>query len=450
MTLWPKANLPQFRRRMFVWLLLLGFVFRIGYGVARYRSTLHTTGAPFINLWNHDAYYHVLIAKALLSGKGYVVDDTSGSLVRYAGQPALFKAPLYEFFLAGIFAVSGFSFKLFFPLQALLGGLTAAFTGLISLEVFQRPRAAWLAGIAAAAQPILVNSASQPYNENLFFFLFVISLWSFLLWFRSEAFKYAALSGVAIGLTMLTRENGSLLLVSMGVVVLVAKPINLKTWGGYALIAALALAIVASWTIRNYARFHTFVPVAAIVGVDFTEGNNQCIASESLVVPFWGEGPCPSLDEQRRTQMAARTFDPRVPDCVRLDLVSRQVGSQFVKNDPTAYVRLSVRRLWTSLLPYNPRGNQRRMERIVLSLYWLAVFPAGIVGMFLGRRLLEPGRLLLALVMVLNLLSIAAVLYWSDLRFMVTIYLPLACFAGWAYDEFLLRRTATSTQVVST
>jgi hypothetical protein len=70
--------------------------------------------------------------------------------------------------------------------------------------------------------------------------------------------------------------------------------------------------------------------------------------------------------------------------------------------------------------------------------------------MFLGRRLFEPGRLLLALVMVLNLLSIAAVLYWSDLRFMVTIYLPLACFAGWAYDEFLLRRTATSTQVVST
>ena len=115
MTLWPNANLPQFRRRMFVWLLLLGFVFRIGYGVVRYRSTLHTTGPTFINLWNHDAYYHVLIAKALLTGKGYVVDDTSGRLVRYAGQPALFKAPFYEFFLAGIFAVSGFSFKLFFP-----------------------------------------------------------------------------------------------------------------------------------------------------------------------------------------------------------------------------------------------------------------------------------------------------------------------------------------------
>ena len=105
-------------RRLFVILVILGFGLRIGYGVVRYRSALtNLSGSAFINAWNADALCHVLIAEALLSGKGYIVDAAPlapGKKTRYAGQEALFKAPLYEFFLAGTFAISGFSFKLFF------------------------------------------------------------------------------------------------------------------------------------------------------------------------------------------------------------------------------------------------------------------------------------------------------------------------------------------------
>jgi len=439
----PNSNLSHGAKRMFVVLLVLGFGLRMSYGVLRYRSTLNRSGNAFINLWDHDPLYHVLIAKALLSGKGYVVDDfpaSAGKQLRYVGQEALFKAPMYEFFLAGVFLISGFSFKLFFPLQALLGGLAAAFTGLISLNVFHRQRAAWFAGLATAAQPILVNAAPQPYNEDLFFLLFVVSIWAFLVWLQTDRVKYAVLCATMIGLCMLTRETGSLLLAAMGVVVLAASPMNLHKWTRYCWIATLTIAVVAPWTLRNYVRFAAFVPVASIVGVDFTEGNNQCVASESIFVPYWAEGPCPSVDEERRVQMQTRTFDARVPACVRLDLASRQVALQFVKNYPLSYAKLTLRRFWTSLLPYNPRGNQHRTERIVLLLYWLAVFPAGVAGLILGKKFREPGRMLLALVIALNLLSIAAVLYWSDLRFLVGVYLLLACFAGWTYDELILWR----------
>ena len=118
-------------------LVVLGFGLRLGYGIVRFQSSLVSSSEQeFIARWDFDAAEHVLIAKALLSGKGYVVDDPpspEGKHVRGVGQEALFKAPLYQFFLAGVFSVSGFSFLLFFPLQSLMGGLLSAVVALITL-----------------------------------------------------------------------------------------------------------------------------------------------------------------------------------------------------------------------------------------------------------------------------------------------------------------------------
>jgi 4-amino-4-deoxy-L-arabinose transferase-like glycosyltransferase len=433
---------------MFAILVILGFGLRMGYGIARYRSALtNLSGHAFINKWDADALYHVLIAEALLSGKGYIVDQAplpAGRNIRYAGEEALFKAPLYEFFLAGSFAISGFSFKLFFPLQALFGGLLTGLIGLIALRVFRKPGAAWFAGVAAAAHPILVNSASQPYNEDLFFFFFAAAIWAFLVWFQTRGVWWAVLCGAMIGLCVLTRENGVLLLVAMGAVMVVSTPRTLRAWVGYCIITLIAVSVVLPWTIRNYVRFGIFVPVASIAGEDFLEGNNLCVASESTFVPYWAEGSCPWVIEQRRVWHEAETANSQIPPAVDRDRLSRRIGINFVLDHPAAYAKLAFRRFWTTLLPYDPRGSQGLHERIVLLLYWLPVFPAGLLGMAVALKRWEPGRLLLGLLVILNLLSIAAVLYWSDLRFRVGIDLLLACFAGWGYVEgFRLRHHVT-------
>jgi hypothetical protein len=436
------SRIPTATQFLFVVLSLLGLGLRIGYGVARYRGQLNVSGNAFVSFWDNDALQHVLIAKALLTGKGYVVDDaqlTNGKRADYAGQEALFKAPLYEFFLACCFAISGFSFKLFFPLQALLGGLTAGLAGLITWQTLERRDAAWLAGAAVAVHPVLVNSASQPYNEDIFFFLFAVSICSFLVWLRSLHLSWALLCGATIGLCMLTRENGLLLLVSMGAIVLVFLRHRLRAWVGYGAIVLATCTIVAPWTIRNYARFGVFVPVASIMGEDLNEGNNECVAKENIFAPYWAEGRCAAVDEQRQALAQTVTFDPRTPAAVRRDRISRRIALEFIWAHPASYARLVFRRLWTTLLPFNPRGNQRLHERIVLLIYWLGLYPAGLAGSFLAARRLDPRRALLLLVAVLNLLSMAAVLYWSDLRFRIAVDLPLACFAGFAYSELFCR-----------
>jgi hypothetical protein len=432
------------KQTLFVVLLLLGFVLRIGYGVARYQGQLNISGDAFVSFWDYDGLEHVLIAKALLSGKGYVVDDTRLAVGKHAdhvGQEALFKAPLYEFFLAGCFAISGFSFKLFFPLQALLGGLTAGLAGLITLQAFEKMDAAWLAGMVVALHPILVNSASQPYNENVFFFLFAASIASLLVWWRRLHTSWALICGASIGPCMLTRENGLLLLASAGALVLIFRSHGHRTWVGYGLIMLTAFAIVAPWTIRNYVRFGVFVPVASIVGEDLSEGNNECVAKEGMFVAYWAEGRCAAVDEQRDNLARTIAFDPRMPAAVRDDRISRRLALEFISAHPGSYAKLVFRRLWTTLLPFDPRGNQRLTERIVLSVYWLGLYPAGICGVLLAARRLDAPRALLILLGLLNLLSMAAVLYWSDLRFRVALDIPLACLAGFAYSE-LFRRGA--------
>ena len=451
-----KSKQPVPALQLFLILVVLGFGLRAGYGVARYRSAvIKTSGVAFITLWDHDALEHVLIAKALLSGRGYVVDeppDPSMLPGRLLGQEALFKAPLYEFFLAGIFWFSGFSFKVLIPLQGLLGGLLAGFVGLIALQVFRRPNAAWFAGCAAAVHPILVNSASQPYNENLFFLLFSISIWAFLTWLQTWHWWWTIVCGAAIGLCMLTRENAVLLLAAIGTVMAIALPQVKKTRIGFGSIALTAALVVVPWTIRNYVRFGVFVPVASILGEDLSEGNNDCVGQEGIVVPYWAEGPCASVEEQRRVLQATTTRDSRIPAALRRDRISQRIALRFIFSHPPTYAKLALRRLWTSLLPFDPRGNQRLHERIVLTLYWVLLFPAGIMGVKLGLQEFDPGRILLAVLILLNLLSIAAVLYWSDLRFRVGVDLLLGCFAGWAYSQYFAfepERTPASLQLDS-
>jgi 4-amino-4-deoxy-L-arabinose transferase-like glycosyltransferase len=425
-------------KRLFLILLILGFGLRLAYGVARYRGEIVSLSGPaFITSWNHDGLEHVLIAKALLSGEGYIVDDfplPAAKHIRYRGQEALFKAPLYQFFLAGVFAISGFSFKLFFPLQALFGGLTSGLLALVAWETFRDSTTALLAGIAAAAHPILVNAAAEPYNEDLFFLLFVAAIWAFLVWFRVRETKWALLCGVLVGLCTLTRESGLPLLAAMVAVGVLSTPRDLRAWIACGVIALSAIAVVAPWTVRNYLRFHTFVPVAAIVGEDLGTGNNECVAKESLFYSYWAEGPCVALNHRIA---AARALTPlaNLPAAVQFDRLSRQVTLQFIRANPSAYIKLAIRRLWTCLLPYVPRGNQRRHERIVLTLYWLAIFPAGVVGLFFSLKRVQPQTALLALLVALSILSIMVVLYWSDLRFRVGIDLLLACFAASAYTR---------------
>jgi dolichyl-phosphate-mannose-protein mannosyltransferase len=433
--------LPTFNKtaawRVLVIVFLVAVALRLGYGLAGYRHVLSASGATFIALWDHDPLEHVLIAKGIMEGKGYVVDsnvDLTGKHPRLVDGPAIFKAPLYQYLLAGIFSVSGFSFALFFPLQALLGGGISVLVAKLALEALDNsPQVGLYAGLAAAIHPVLVNTASQPYNETVFFFLFFLSLLMFFRWMGAPSWWRAIVFGVVAGLTTLTRESmvaPFVAMVALGVLNRWRKQ-GFRTIGGAVAMIGAAVLTVAPWTLHNYQQYRVFLPVSSISGTSLSLGNNECIAGEGLFVPFDGDGGCLPLDAKR---YAALKQMPAQPFSFWNDRAYAQLGREFVLQHPVDYLRLCVRRAWTTFLPYHPRQNVGAGKKLVLVGYFVLVIAMGLVSIFVGTpKGLSPYAKVLLWVAVASYAPLVAVYVSADLRYRVGIDLILGCFAGFGY-----------------
>ena len=437
----PQPVRWQSRLGLFLGALLVGCFLRLGYGVAHYHEQVSLTGQDFVLLWDYDALEHVLIAKSLIEERAYRVGKPiEGKWIRYGPHDALFKAPLYQYFLAGVFAVSGFSFALFFPLQAIIGGLAAGLAAVVALELFGRWRIAAFTGLAAAAHPMLVNSASQPYNENLFVALIFGSIWAFVRWVKAPHPAWALAVGVFGGLAILCRESALPLLVSMAAYALVTRPAGARSSiTGACLMLAVATLMILPWSLRNFARTGGVVPVSAITGTALAMGNNECLAEMPLLTWYWAEGPCEPLNA-KRAQIFAHIPAARFLDRVERNRVNAQLGAQFITARPMDYLKLSAQRAWTMLLPFHPQQSRGTYQRIVLFGYWLAVFPAGLIGMIVYGVRSARGRLLIALLFAI--LAPAMLVYISaDMRHRIPADLVFACLAGRLYAEALERRS---------
>ena len=425
--------------RLFVAVVLVGCFLRLGYGVARYHDEFSRTGQDFVLFWDYDALEHVLIAKSLIEEGAYRVGDAiDGTEIRFGPNDALFKAPLYQYFLAGVFAVSGFSFALFFPLQALIGGLAAGLAALIALELFGRWRIAAFSGLAVAAHPILVNSASQPYNENLFIALTCASTWAFVRWVKAPHMAWALAAGVMGGLATLCRESALPLLVVMAAFALVTAPAGARrSITAACVMVGVAILMILPWSVRNFLRIGEIVPVSAISGTALSIGNNECVAEAPLLTLYWADDPCEPLNV-KRAEIYAHIPAERFYDRVVRNRINAGLATTFIKERPLDYLKLSAQRAWTTLLPYHPQRSESTSQRLILLAYWLAVYPAGLVGMIIYRGW-AAGRWLLIALLIATLAPLVLVYVSPDMRYRIPADLVFAWFAAPVYADVLQR-----------
>ena len=119
-------------------------------------------------------------------------------------------------------------------------GLGAAIVALIAVVAYELwgARLALVAGLAAALYPPLAILGLTLFSEPLFVAFELAAAYAALRWRRRRRRGLIVLSGLFVGLTMLTRANGAVLLV--------------------------AVLTVAPWTIRNALVFPAFVPGSPI------------------------------------------------------------------------------------------------------------------------------------------------------------------------------------------
>lgn len=425
-------------RRILLAVFCVAFLARAGSGVVEYHDVLGATDREFITIWDHDALEHLLIVQGILAGHGHMMvpaPEGAGRHMRTTGTPALFKAPLYQYCLAGLFKISGFRLLPLLVTQALLGAILSCLVVLITMEALGTTTGALYAGLAASLHPVLVNSASQPYNENLFFLLFLLTVWLFLRWLDEPSLRRAALCGMAAGIAALTRESIAapfLAMLGFGLVVTWRALRARSLLHAGVMLAGLVLT-VAPWTFSNYVRLGVVVPVSSISGTLLGAGNNECTAQASLSTPFYGDAPCRSLDERR---MALRAQMPREPFYYWSDRAYAQLGLRFVTEQPLQYLRLCARRAWTTLLPYHPRQPLGTGQKLLLTVFYVGVVVVGALGAAAALvRRPSRGEALLIVIALATYAPLVLIFVSHDLRFRVGLDLILACFAGRAWSS---------------
>ena len=306
--------------------------------------------------------------------------------------PSLWKAPGYPLWVGAVYSVLGPGPNKVIALQALLGPAVILMTWVLARRLFG-PRAAIAAAVVAALYPHLWQWEASLHPEALAlplalgFYLVVLG--------REPTPRRAAAAGLLLGVSLLVRPT-SLALLALPVAAWWVSHGTRRGLGMAAVTAAVAVAVVAPWTVRNAVKYDAFVPISvqdAAVSGTFNDD-----AAHDRVQPW-----------------AWRVFVRRDRDVVlrpRSDAEFRSVlqgrARDYVREHPSsvpkAFFWNGLVRTWEIQRPSRIldqarfEGRSRTVEKVALAAYWILLALA-IAGLWRQRhrRDLVAGVLALAL-----------------------------------------------------
>lgn len=260
--------------KILFWILGLSFVVTLAYA---FYFRIH----PVV-----DAKAYDRIAQNLLAGNGFVEDASVD--IKY-DQAITRVGPLYQFMLAGIFAVFGHHYEPVWILQAFLHVLSAYFVYLTAKIIFKekekQEKISLLSAGIFAFYPDLIEISAMLMTETVYIFFWCVMIWYFFkIISEMEAPKKLTqkiiVLGILSGFAVLARPPVLFVLPAVFVYFLARKKYVLSV------IFFVTLAIVFTpWTVRNYAVYHKIMPVGAAGAWNFWIGNHEGGKGEQEATP---------------------------------------------------------------------------------------------------------------------------------------------------------------------
>jgi hypothetical protein len=329
------------------WLLGLG----VACGQLAADLVLHRRVQP---LYQDGAAYHQLATR--LSQHGAF------------GPPVAFRPPGWVFLLATVYRITGVHPMAGLVINAALSGATAVLLLHLGRRLGLPPVAAWLAALGSGLFPWLLMLGATLYSEPFYIFLLValaLGVVTLVQSPRRGAWRWGiigALGGVAalvrpaflvwlpIGLVLALRRGG-------------ARPVR----SAMALCIGL-IAVLAPWTVRNYLRLHSFVPIDTAGGATLATANND------LARAGQSQAGLPVLPPGTETQG---------------DRAYRKAALHWIAGHPAGFAALTVRRLVrgvdpTALLNNGVVGSTS--SRWLARCLWAVVLGVGAVGIAFHHR----------------------------------------------------------------
>jgi tetratricopeptide (TPR) repeat protein len=364
------------------------------------------------------------------------------------GKEPFFVSPLYVYFLAPIFALTGGSLAAVRFVQVLLG--TAA-AGLLygAARRFVGDRAALLGaalyvltGVVSFHEVLILQAALDPFLTALFLFLLARALAAREL--ASKVTGAFAWAGCSMGLLALNRPNVLLCGAAIALLLLLVPSAGKRSLRtavpAVAFVAGSALTIAPA-TLRNYAVSGEAVLISSHGGLNLYVGNSPAADGTYSPVP----GITPSIDGQARdAKKVAEAAEGRRLSTREVSAHFTRLAVSWAREHPGAAVRLFVKKLgllanrievplnlsyaWYAGGPLSP------LSFLVVGP-WLLV-PLGVVG--LAWRLFEAPRGEYAVwAAFVPAYAVSVALFFVSSRYRLPLLLPLAVGTGFAIDALL-------------
>jgi 4-amino-4-deoxy-L-arabinose transferase-like glycosyltransferase len=214
------------------------------------------------------------IANSLATGHGFA------SPFRADTGPTAWMTPLFPMFLAAVFRVFG-SYTFHAWLAVVTFNISCCVAAIIPLYfVGLRLGGKSLAAGAAWLWTIFPNAILLPVEsmwDGCLSALFAISiLWATLALDDSRRFRNWCAYGLLWGIALMTNATlGALLPFLLAWLAYRAHQTDPRWFSKAAAATGIVILCCVPWTIRNYAVFHTFVPLRSVLGLQLWLGNND-------------------------------------------------------------------------------------------------------------------------------------------------------------------------------
>jgi len=220
----------------------------------------------------NDAFFYHSVAAMVADGKGFATLD---------GRPFGQWPPGYPFVLSLLYRVTGTAPLPGEVLNAVIGAASVPVIHSIALRCFGVVEARFCA-IVLAILPGQIYFADVLMSEPMFVLMLLVLLW--LLATRPPNIQTAAICGVLIGASILTRGEGPMMF-AMPLAAWWPKLERVDLARRMAAMVAVAALCVMPWTLRNYTVFNQFIPVSTNFGSTFWAGHNPNATGEQTYPP---------------------------------------------------------------------------------------------------------------------------------------------------------------------
>jgi 4-amino-4-deoxy-L-arabinose transferase-like glycosyltransferase len=357
-----------------------------------------------------DSFFYYSVARQIADGEGYVrpyeLAASPSRSVQTAEHP-----PLYPLILAVPAALGFRSLHELEAFSSLIGTLGVVMVALLARKL-AGPWAALVAGGIAAVYPMFFQPAALLFAEVLFIPLLAGALLvSYSLIERPTLPRFCVL-GVLIGLAALTRGEGVLLLLGLGI------PLVWRSYAGWGqrfqalVVVGLAVGIVfGPWMIRNEVVFDRFVPASTNTTTAIAGANCPATYSGTRLGSWDLYCVYGAYAQYDKKHNRPGTIHNEAADLAPGTTAGLRYMSHHLGRLPVVLAARVLRtwNLWnpSSLLTYDQGDNGVRSWLIVGYAMFLVMLPLAFAGAFVLRRRRVPIWPLVVPMVVVTFMSMA-------------------------------------------